>query len=439
MRASLFSQTDALLGKAQEAGAELLSPDNYAAAMERYTKATDMFERNKSIEAIRSELAKSQSALREAIEQTALAKVTLEELIRFREAAVAANAETFAPAEWSAAEAAFASAARGLEGGDVKRAETRAAKAIPLVREAELVAIQTAILGEARRLVAEGEDNDVDRYAPETYAQAENLVQRAEQLLVDNRYDTSPAIRLAVAAEYEARHAAHLASQARRLKDKAVTPEQLILEWEKPLAAIATALETSTDFSNGYEVPAEASLARIAAAAAIAEENTILNMRVVELEEQLSLTTERAKASELRLQQVRELENLFRANEARIVQENDQVIIRLIGLNFATGAAVIESQFFALLRKLDQVPNIFPGGSLIVEGHTDAQGSDTMNLALSERRANSVRDYLLAATSLKSSAISAVGYGESRPIANNESADGRAQNRRTDVVIVPAP
>jgi outer membrane protein OmpA-like peptidoglycan-associated protein len=74
---------------------------------------------------------------------------------------------------------------------------------------------------------------------------------------------------------------------------------------------------------------------------------------------------------------------------------------------------------------------------MIVEGHTDSTGSETVNLALSERRANSVRDYLLANTVLGASQVKAVGYGESRPIANNETAAGRANNRRIDVVIVP--
>ncbi len=74
---------------------------------------------------------------------------------------------------------------------------------------------------------------------------------------------------------------------------------------------------------------------------------------------------------------------------------------------------------------------------LLVEGHTDSVGNDTMNLALSERRANSVRDYLLASTILPGSQVRALGYGETRPVANNETAEGRAMNRRIDVVILP--
>jgi outer membrane protein OmpA-like peptidoglycan-associated protein len=186
-------------------------------------------------------------------------------------------------------------------------------------------------------------------------------------------------------------------------------------------------------------VSRDASLARIEDLKAKAVQLEVANARVAELEESLGMTTERAQASELRQRRVDALESLFRPNEARILQEEGNVIIRLIGLSFDSGESLIKSQYFQLLRKIADVPDIFPGASLVlvVEGHTDSVGNDTMNLALSERRANSVRDYLLASTILPGSQVRAVGYGETRPVANNETAEGRAMNRRIDVVIVP--
>lgn len=442
LRESLFKETDLLLEQARAANASLLSPENFAKADKAYTRASSMLEKNKSIESIREELGEAQGALRESLRQAELAKVSLADLIAVRNAAVKAQAEVYAPEEWQKAEDAFDGAARALEFGDVRRSESRAGQAAPLMLKAELIAIQTAILGQARSAIAAADDAKVDKTAPETLDKARALVSQAEAQLATNRYDTSEPLQLAAEAEYEARHAAYLASQAERLKDRAVTTEQLLLEWEAPLAAIAAATDSSVDFSNGFAVPAESALARITAGkAALAdsqEQVLTLSSRVEQLEEQLGITTRRAEASELRRQRVAQVEQLFSSNEAIVVQEGGQVIVRLIGLQFATGEAVIESQYFGLLRKLDQVPAIFPGASLIVEGHTDAQGNDTMNLALSERRANSVRDYLLAATALRASAIQAKGYGEARPIANNETAEGRAKNRRTDVVIVPA-
>ena len=74
-----------------------------------------------------------------------------------------------------------------------------------------------------------------------------------------------------------------------------------------------------------------------------------------------------------------------------------------------------------------------------MEGHTDSQGNDEFNRALSLRRAISVREYTLANMAMSADRIRSIGYGESRPIATNGTADGRAQNRRIDVVLELSP
>jgi outer membrane protein OmpA-like peptidoglycan-associated protein len=72
--------------------------------------------------------------------------------------------------------------------------------------------------------------------------------------------------------------------------------------------------------------------------------------------------------------------------------------------------------------------------NIVVEGHTDSRGSDSYNLDLSERRAQSVRDYLVT-RGVSANHCRAVGYGESRPVADNRTAEGRANNRRVEIVI----
>jgi outer membrane protein OmpA-like peptidoglycan-associated protein len=72
-----------------------------------------------------------------------------------------------------------------------------------------------------------------------------------------------------------------------------------------------------------------------------------------------------------------------------------------------------------------------------VQGHTDSYGSDEQNLQLSNQRAEAVKQYLLANSNLDASRVEAFGYGESKPIASNETTEGRAANRRVEVVIHP--
>ena len=73
---------------------------------------------------------------------------------------------------------------------------------------------------------------------------------------------------------------------------------------------------------------------------------------------------------------------------------------------------------------------------IIVEGHTDNIGNDAYNLNLSAERARAVQQYLIANMNLAEERTQALGYGEERPIANNETEEGRMQNRRIDVVIM---
>ncbi len=68
-----------------------------------------------------------------------------------------------------------------------------------------------------------------------------------------------------------------------------------------------------------------------------------------------------------------------------------------------------------------------------VEGHTDSIGTDAYNQALSERRANSVRDYMVG-RGIAVGRLNSVGRGETRPVASNSTADGRAQNRRVEII-----
>jgi outer membrane protein OmpA-like peptidoglycan-associated protein len=90
------------------------------------------------------------------------------------------------------------------------------------------------------------------------------------------------------------------------------------------------------------------------------------------------------------------------------------------------------------LAKISGVLAITKGYRLKIEGHTDDVGSDAYNAELSRARAESVRDYLLQ-QSISPETLSVEGFGESRPIASNQSASGREQNRRVEIVISEDP
>lgn len=104
------------------------------------------------------------------------------------------------------------------------------------------------------------------------------------------------------------------------------------------------------------------------------------------------------------------------------------------GILFDVNRDNLKDDSRAELTKLATILNKYDDTNILLAGHTDATGSDQYNLELSRRRAQSVSDYL-SVQNVNSERFTVQGYGESDPIASNETADGRAQNRRVEVAI----
>jgi OOP family OmpA-OmpF porin len=108
-------------------------------------------------------------------------------------------------------------------------------------------------------------------------------------------------------------------------------------------------------------------------------------------------------------------------------------------MQFPVGSAVIREENYLLLSKVQRALRLFGEPRTIVEGHTDSTGSETKNRLLSQSRADAVRSYLVANETLPADKIEAVGFGSERPLASDSTAEGRAINRRIDIIIIPTP
>jgi outer membrane protein OmpA-like peptidoglycan-associated protein len=105
-------------------------------------------------------------------------------------------------------------------------------------------------------------------------------------------------------------------------------------------------------------------------------------------------------------------------------------------ITFATNSADLNAQFYNALDGVAMVLKEYEKTVVEVAGHTDSTGSDQYNQALSERRAQSVASYL-SSHGVKQSRLITVGAGETRPVASNDTEEGRAANRRVELTIVP--
>jgi outer membrane protein OmpA-like peptidoglycan-associated protein len=114
-----------------------------------------------------------------------------------------------------------------------------------------------------------------------------------------------------------------------------------------------------------------------------------------------------------------------------------KVVDRLsLHINFDSNKSDIRKADVAELQKAIDFIKKYPGHDISIEGHTDSTGSDKYNQALSERRAAAVKDYIVMKGGADGSRIKSVGYGESKPIADNKTNKGKFENRRVEVLIL---
>jgi OOP family OmpA-OmpF porin len=454
LRGTLFEDTDVLLAEARDANAELLAPEAYERAMSLYRSAEEDLERGRSVERIRAELTEASRQFERATEASEIARVTLASLLKTRDDALNADAPTFAVELWQDAEETFDDAARQLESGDIRDARESGDEAEGLYRDAELTAIKAQYLSQTRAILAEAEQRRVPRYAPATFARAEALLQQAETELNENRYDTDLPRSLAQQANYEAQHAIFLARQIEMVDDGELTIEGLVLRYEEPLVQIAASADMLAKLDQGTTAVTNDLIRFIDELREQARQSELdlsdsrlriaeLQEEIRQLDEQLGGVSQERVALVQRLEaearirdQFATIETMFERDEARVSREGNTLVLRLVGLTFESGSSEIDESNRPLLEKVARAASVFPRSELIIEGHTDSYGSDDTNLTLSRDRANAVSTYL-ADIGIPAFRTSSVGYGETQPIANNETPQGRARNRRIDVRIEP--
>jgi outer membrane protein OmpA-like peptidoglycan-associated protein len=455
LRDTFFKEADAARKAADAVNAVLLAPKSYLSATKDYEAAESGLNRGRNIEYVRDKTGSATRHYQTATTAAELAKTVLSQVMKSRQDAANAKSPQLSPDLWDKAQREFGSAIRYLERGDLKNAKRKDIEATSLYRDAELVAIKAQYLTETRRLLEDAERARVGRYAPLTLGNAQQLLAEAEKELNENRYDTDRPRSLARQANYEAKHAIYLSEVVRDVRDKNLTIEQLVLHWEEPLREISGAADILPAMATGHEELTEELVRHIEnqrnEIQSLQQEYEAGNLRLADMEEELraldqrlgGATVERAalvqrlEAQARVKEQFEQVEKMFSRSEARVFREGNNVILRLTGLSFDSGQAEIRRDSFNLLTKVEKAIDVFPRSEIVIEGHTDSYGGDQSNQTLSQQRAESVQRYMINAMRIPSYRLIATGFGETNPVANNETAAGRARNRRIDIVIKP--
>ena len=457
-----LNSVNGVLNIAREENASTYAPRNYQKGMEILQDAKARELKKNKIDIICKKTLQAENYFSDSIDSAKMAQMILSTSIISRQNAANVNAEKLANAIWSKAERSFDEAIRNNERGNSDRSKALNEETTILYEMAELVAIKNLYLNSTRTLIANAEELKASRYAPITLEKAKNLLRKAEDLLDQNRYETEVPLDIVKQANYEAKRTIYLATLTKDIRDKEMTVERLILNWEKTLIQIASAADIAPVMVDGYseleqqlttyilnlqhlnneliqdkQVLIQDQKDNLIQLADMEEEIRALDRRLGGATAEKEALIQRLEAQARIKEQFEKVEKMFNSKEVRVFRENNNVILRLITLTFESGKSKLLAESFDLLAKVEKAIDVYPESELIIEGHTDSLGDDDFNQKLSQDRAESVLKYMVNAMRIPSYRLIATGYGETNPIANNETESGRSKNRRIDIVIIP--
>ena len=296
---------------------------------------------------------------------------------------------------------------RNLEGtyahkGDRKSIEAGSREVSETAEEARVMAVKQKAEEESQGRVA-AEKRAAEERAAKARADADAEVKR--------RQESDAARAQAEAAKAEAQHmqqeAQQAAAEAARQKAEAekASAAALLQQQAAQAAADQAAKDKAAAIAQQHAAEAETEKARQAAAQAEAEK------------------------AQLRAQLLAQLNSILQTRDSA-----RGLIVNMSDVLFDFGSYTLKPGAREKLAKISGILLAHPGLTLQIEGHTDSVGTDEFNQQLSERRADSVRDFL-AEQGVSASTITARGFGKTQPVASNETPEGRQRNRRVELVV----
>ena len=439
----------------------ILAPKSFAEAEELLDDAKERLDRGDKHSKILDKLASAQAELQRAKQVSRLVKSELSNVIKARELARAAGATSFEE-DYDEAESEFLELTEAIEKDKIGRARKNAPKVAEQYKELELRAIKDQTLGEARKLIKQAEQEGAKKTAPKTYKVVQKELLEVDRFISKNPYQKVKMHNMASEALLQAGRLLQVTRQTKTIKT--MRPEDITLWVEGMLYDTATKLATTDMRDQPLGTQLENVLASILA---LQQDRSFLVNKVKSQQDEIESkdkqiaflekesqkymaakermaaereAAEKKLAAEKRFNQMfKEVRAYFKPDEAEVYKQGGDLVIRLKAIQFPVGKHVLMPNNYSLLSKAQRAIRTFGQPSLVVEGHTDSTGSEVHNQHLSQRRAEAVRAYLVANGTLPMEKIIAVGYGSKRPLASNKTPEGRAINRRIDVIIKTQP
>ncbi len=489
-----FDELVVIIDSAKILETPIFSPKTWEKATKAVDKAQKQIQQNKKQKNVNKAVSEAREYVENAIRATEVGKLSLSEYLEARQKANDAKARSLVPELYAKAEVQFIKATQKVESGNVKNALKEAQKASPLFLTAEMEAIRKDVLGKTDRLIEKALADDAAKYALSTLDKAKTARTKANTIISRDRYNRKDAQVETQRAEYEAKHASNISLSVRALNRNDQAWEKLMLVYEiqmnrvgkeieletlpfdnGPLAAADTLTmyirnlqnenkrlnQQMTNLSGNVTTELQALLSKFNETATdtdpikltnaigkqietLLSDNKSLNKKVQSGQSQLeSLEAEHGDIAEQLASRVEREEKFKKAKQMLNPSEGEvlfnsanDIVLRLSGLSFDVNKSEIKDSHMELLGKIKETILMFPDALIRVEGHTDDNGEASRNVLLSEKRALAVMQYLRQSLLISASKISSVGYGADHPIASNQTNEGRAKNRRIDIILM---
>lgn len=401
----------------------VLSPKNFKEAHESLMDAKKMNQKGKDSEDVLHEVALGKAYLNNANAVAEVARNNVEDVISAREAAVVAGAPSYFGKKFKDADEDFTDLTEDIEKNKLSNVAKERAELQKNYLDLELWSIKEKHLKDSREGIKTAKKEKAEKFAPRSLAIAEKSLADTDAYITANRHNTYGIESRAKETSSEVEHLVNINRISQNQKN--LPPEELALMLEAEKKRVA-AKQNQLDYVSDELESTQSALDKQKDATAAAAASLGMTKEAYEAQKRLNEKYEAARKE-------------FASSEAEVYKQGDALLIRLKGMEFPSSKATITERSKPLLSKVHKVMEEFGPSVVTIEGHTDSVGGKKINDRLSQNRADAVKNYLQSNEGgiENSTKIEATGYGYQKPLATNKTADGRAQNRRVDVIIKP--
>ena len=414
---------------AREKGSEYLAPESYETASKSLENAMNAAHNNKKDDASEA-AAKGLEAIDKMKKDTASSKQLLSEVLQARERAMAAGVATLQAEKLADVDKDLKKTSALIEEGKIEKAKQRRPELLQGYTQLELTALKQGTAEKAKSAIASAKKQGAEKYAPKTLARAEEEMALAVTILDADRTKTKDADAQANKAKWIAEQSAAITETVKDFDRRDYTKEDIVLWHQAQLSTVNEPIGGQLPFnepSDAVVLSLKASVEKLKSA----EGNYSKQLAATEKERLAMEAKDRAVKKQFETVQA-----MFTKQEANVYLQRQNVLISAHGFQFPSGVSEIQTANFPLMNKIIRAIELFPNSRIEVSGHTDSTGADNINKSLSQARAEKVSKFLSEVGEIASKRIKAIGYGESRPVASNKTAKGRAENRRVEIKII---